>query len=203
MDCAVEPDGVAVTLKVYVPVVVPAFDVPPPPPPPVVFDPQPATNPVDRTSNTARGANFNFRPPASNTRKKQRSAIAASGMAHRMFDGPSGDRKTILDAAVDEQVIVALPIDDADKEIVLGGVKFKLGDPKLHAGTSTAPAGELIPVELNAAVPVKPFAPPTMIEQDPDWPGAVIVMTPVQPEEILTPGVPTAMVTEAEMALAA
>lgn len=122
VDCAEPVDGVALTLKVYAPVVVPAFVPPPMPELPLQLIPAAATT----RSNTARGTSRNRRSLETKKRKKmlaRQIPIPARGQARP--EGYFGGLTKICAAAVEEQVIVALPVsDEVVKAIVFGAVKF-------------------------------------------------------------------------------
>jgi hypothetical protein len=108
----------------------------------------------------------------------------------------------MCDAAIDEQVIVALPVsEEALKVIVFGAVKFALaGWPKLQVGAFMAPGG-LLSAALSATVPAKPFAPVVVIRHDPDCPGAEMLIVDAHPDETLIPAPLTVTVTDCETAL--
>jgi hypothetical protein len=110
----------------------------------------------------------------------------------------------MADAAVVAHVMVALPdADDALSVMVLGAVKFWSGAPKLQAGASFAFAGELVKAGAKVTVPANPFAPVTVMRQDPDIPGAETeIVADAQLGETLMPGCPTLTVTVPETALA-
>jgi hypothetical protein len=120
--CAVPVDGVAVTVKVYVPVVVPGFVEPPLNPLPLQLIPAAATT----ASNTARGTNFHRRCLGTMKRKKAPAReIATPAKGHTRpegrFDGPGN----ICAAAVVAQVIVALPVSEVVLNVIVpGAVKF-------------------------------------------------------------------------------
>jgi hypothetical protein len=123
---------------------------------------------------------------------------ATKAMGHlRSGEGIDGRNKT-PDAAVEEQVIVALPVvEDAVNVIVLGAVKFWSGIPKLQVGTSTALGGVPLTAELKVTVPANPFAPVTVMRHVPDCPGAeIVIVAPLQPDDRLIPTLPTVTVTE-------
>jgi hypothetical protein len=87
--------------------------------------------------------------------------------------------------------------------MVPGAVKLESGAPKLQPGKSLALGGEVLTPQVSATLPLKLFAPVTVMRQVPDCPGDVIVMVEdAQPTEGLTPLVPTFTVTDGETALA-
>ena len=87
------------------------------------------------------------------------------------------------DAAVVEQVNVALPVSDAaDSVIVFGAVKFVPGVPKLQVGGSTAPLGSLVTEKPWRQCRRTNYCPVTVMRQFPEPPGAEIVIVElVQP----------------------
>jgi hypothetical protein len=177
--CAVPVDGVAVTVKVYVPVVVPGFVTPPPAPepPPLQLIPAAATT----ASNTTSGTNFQRRWLGTISKKKipaREIATPAKGQTRPegRLDGPG----TMCAAAVVAQVIVALPVSEVVVRVIVpGAVKFWSGAPKVQVGISVALGGVILTAELNVIVPEKPPDPDTVIKSVPDWPGAPTVITPL------------------------
>ena len=72
---------------------------------------------------------------ARTSRKKERIEVTATTKGHPWPDGRLDGCNTTPDAAVDEQVIVALPVVCAPLNvIVFGAVKFESGTPKLQVG---------------------------------------------------------------------
>jgi hypothetical protein len=187
---AVPADGVAVTVMVYAPTVVPGFVGPVGPLPPQLTPAATIT-----TSRIASGTNFHLRCLGTLKRiRKQTRETAAPARGQLRPDGRLGGRYRAPSTAVVEQVIVTLPVSDpALNVIVLGAVKFWSGAPKLlQVGKSTAPDGAPLTVADRLTVPAKPFAPVTVIRHVPDPPGVeILIVAEVQPAVALTPGVPT------------
>ena len=190
-----------VTLKVYVPVVVPGFVGPVLP---LLLPPQLTPAVTTTTSRIASGTSFHLRSFGTLKRMKKQTterAAPVSGQSRR--DGRlAGGPNSALEAVV-VQVIVAVPVsDDVVSVIVPGAVKLESGAPKLQLGLSVAPDGPPLIWLVRVTVPVNEFASVTVNRHEPDPPGAEIVIVAEQLVDVLTPADPTCTFTPVEVELA-
>jgi hypothetical protein len=137
-----------------------------------------------------------------NRKKKHATESAAPAIGHprtpvgAQFEGRFEGRGNTLDAAVVVQVSVAFPEPDAS-EMVLGAVKFWSGAPKEQAGLCAALGGADEMPCVSVTFPVNPFAPVTLMRQEPDCPGeAIMTVLLAQPGDTLMPEEPMFAVTE-------
>jgi hypothetical protein len=175
-------------------------EVPPPPPPQLTAMKTSASRNMEVPATLNRGS----RTIAINE-ISIRAVSAPNAVGQFRLNGRPPSRKPLDDANVVPQVIVALAVSEAALKLIrFGAVKLGAEPLKLHVGTSIAPVGAAVTVALKATVPANPVAPVTVITQEPDCPGAVIVIVELpQPGATVKPGPVTETVTGAETALAA
>lgn len=185
----------------YVPIVVPGLGVIPPP----LFPPlHPVTAAMAMNRTAAKITTPRRSRDAIVRRNMQISAAAISDMSNQFGACRWLGGKNKWLAAVVLTVSVAVPVSEFVASVIVpGAVKFESGAPKLQPGKSVALPGVMLSPQESVTAPLKLFAPVTVIKHVPDCPAAAIVMVAeAQPGVILTPLVPTLMVTDGETALA-
>ena len=205
MLCAGPVDGVAVTVIVYVPTVVPGV------PPPLLLPPEfvPPQPPAAATMNARSVRKTTCRRHCLGSRNKtnrQTSDITAISPGQPILKPrPGGDSlNELASAAVDMTVMVALPLVAVGVNVmVCGAVKFWSGVPKLQVGKSTAFIGSPLTTQLRVTEPANEFAAVTMMSCPADCPGEEIdIVTELEAGARLIPGAPTVIVTAVEVEVA-
>jgi len=153
---------VGVTVKVYVPAVVPGF--PPPPPPLLPPPPQAAMLPIARNIRSIPNIARHPRLRAGTPRKTSKARTAVLPVSTQRFI--CGFAKEAEVAAVVLTVAVAVPL-------VVEALRAT-GEPvTLHVGAFVAPAGELVRVHATLTEPTYPFVPVIVIVDEAELPFAI------------------------------
>lgn len=153
--------GVAVTVTVYAPRVVPGL------PPPLL--PHPVT-----TAATIKSAAASVTMPRRFRDVKANRNIHARAAPVSLIKsqlGPCGRFKGLNKPllAVEFTMRVALPVSDPALNVMVAGpVKFESGAPKLQLGKSVALGGAWETPQLKVTEPLNPFAPATVMRHVPD-----------------------------------
>ena len=158
--CAEPLLGVAVTVTVYVPAVVPAWV----PGNGVPELPQLTAVRTTTASNAVSGTRLQrLSRLVATIKSKPIKAVASPAKGNPRPEGRLDGRTKTPEAAVVLQVIVALPeVFDEVSAIML------LGENALHEGGLTAPLGEPVTAALNVTFSLEPLGPETVIAQVPD-----------------------------------
>jgi hypothetical protein len=170
--------GVAVTVMVYIPIVVPGL------PLMLILLGLPQLVPTAMTAKINIASNTRPRRFCAEIPSRKKQAMNAPTSLTKNKFGPSGrllGRKTADVLGVVETVIVALPVIfaavPAVKLMMFGAVKFESGTPKaLQVGGSSAPIGEVVTAQVKVTLSALTMLDPvTVIRSVLDCPGEVIV----------------------------